>query len=132
MTLAQRTGVKPGQGFSKEKVNICITFDNVYANNHKYVLYLLAKYQLQGAFFITAIRNEGFGVLSNEFLGRFRCMALKGCITIINGFKKIVLIRISPNKTAKKFVEMLVRVVLMLAGNDESIIPAGTLPGQQT
>src|ERR1700709_1721359 len=29
--------------FSNDKFNICITFDDGYANNHKYVLYLLTK-----------------------------------------------------------------------------------------
>src|SRR5476651_950041 len=32
--------------FSRDKFNICITFDDGYANNHKYVLSLLKKYGL--------------------------------------------------------------------------------------
>src|ERR1700757_3796059 len=40
--------------FSEDKFNVCITFDDGYANNHKYVLPLLKKYQLPAAFFVTA------------------------------------------------------------------------------
>ncbi|MDB5134103.1 MAG: hypothetical protein JWP37_706 [Mucilaginibacter sp.] len=55
--------------FSRDKFNICITFDDGYANNHKYVLSLLKKYQLPATFFITAIRDAGHDVLWNDFLG---------------------------------------------------------------
>ena len=55
--------------FSKDKFNICITFDDGYANNHKYVLSLLNKYQLPATFFVTAIRETGFDILWNDFLG---------------------------------------------------------------
>ncbi|HTE00447.1 MAG TPA: polysaccharide deacetylase family protein [Mucilaginibacter sp.] len=57
------------QRFSNDKFNICITFDDGYANNHKYVLSLLKKYQTPAAFFITAIRNAGYDILWNDFLG---------------------------------------------------------------
>jgi peptidoglycan/xylan/chitin deacetylase (PgdA/CDA1 family) len=55
--------------FSKDKFNICITFDDGYANNHKYVLPLLSKYQVPATFFITAIRDQGYDILWNDFLG---------------------------------------------------------------
>ncbi len=55
--------------FSKEKFNICITFDDGFANNYKYVLPLLDKYQVPATFFITGIRNAGYDVLWNDFLG---------------------------------------------------------------
>jgi peptidoglycan/xylan/chitin deacetylase (PgdA/CDA1 family) len=55
--------------FCKNKFNICITFDDGYANNHKYVLPLLSKYQLPATFFVTAIRDAGFDILWNDFLG---------------------------------------------------------------
>jgi peptidoglycan/xylan/chitin deacetylase (PgdA/CDA1 family) len=55
--------------FSHDKFNICITFDDGYANNHKYVLSLLHKYQLPATFFVTAIRETGFDILWNDFLG---------------------------------------------------------------
>jgi peptidoglycan/xylan/chitin deacetylase (PgdA/CDA1 family) len=55
--------------FSKDKFNICITFDDGYANNHKYVLSLLNKYQLPATFFVTAIREAGYDILWNDFLG---------------------------------------------------------------
>jgi peptidoglycan/xylan/chitin deacetylase (PgdA/CDA1 family) len=54
--------------FSQDKFNICITFDDGYANNHKYVLSLLKKYQLPAAFFVTAIRDSGYDILWNDFL----------------------------------------------------------------
>ncbi|HEY4194739.1 MAG TPA: polysaccharide deacetylase family protein [Mucilaginibacter sp.] len=55
--------------FSKDKFNICITFDDGYANNYSYVLPLLRKYQLPATFFITAIREAGYDILWNDFLG---------------------------------------------------------------
>ncbi len=55
--------------FSRDKYNICITFDDGYANNHKYVLSLLHKYQLPATFFVTAIREAGYDILWNDFLG---------------------------------------------------------------
>jgi peptidoglycan/xylan/chitin deacetylase (PgdA/CDA1 family) len=55
--------------FSKDKFNICLTFDDGYANNHKYVLSLLSQYQLPATFFITAIRDAGYDILWNDFLG---------------------------------------------------------------
>ena len=54
--------------FSNEKFNVCITFDDGYANNHKYVLSLLKKYQLPATFFVTAIRDAGYDILWNDFL----------------------------------------------------------------
>lgn len=54
--------------FSPDKFNICMTFDDGYANNHKYVLSLLKKYQLPAAFFVTAIRDAGHDILWNDFL----------------------------------------------------------------
>ncbi|MGF7081298.1 polysaccharide deacetylase family protein [Mucilaginibacter sp. UYCu711] len=55
--------------FSDEKFNICLTFDDGFANNYKYVLPLLEKYQIPAAFFITGIANEGYDILWNDFLG---------------------------------------------------------------
>ena len=54
--------------FSKDKFNVCITFDDGYANNHKYVLPLLKKYHLPVTFFVTAIRDAGYDILWNDFL----------------------------------------------------------------
>ena len=54
---------------SRDKFNICITFDDGYANNYSYVLPLLRKYQLPATFFITAIREAGHDILWNDFLG---------------------------------------------------------------
>ena len=55
--------------FSNEKFNVCLTFDDGYANNHKYVLPLLTKYKLPATFFVTAIRDAGYDILWNDFLG---------------------------------------------------------------
>ncbi|MGZ3833776.1 MAG: polysaccharide deacetylase family protein [Mucilaginibacter sp.] len=55
--------------FSNDKFNICITFDDGYANNHKYVLSLLHQYKLPVTFFVTAIRDAGYDILWNDFLG---------------------------------------------------------------
>jgi len=57
------------QKFSNERFNICLTFDDGFANNYKYVLPLLEKYQLPATFFITAIRAAGYDILWNDFLG---------------------------------------------------------------
>lgn len=59
------------QRFSNDRFNICISFDDGYANNHKYVLPLLEKYQLPATFFITAICEAGYDILWNDFLGIF-------------------------------------------------------------
>ncbi|MBC7399372.1 MAG: polysaccharide deacetylase family protein [Mucilaginibacter sp.] len=55
--------------FSDGKFNICLTFDDGFANNHKYALPLLEKYQVPATFFITGIANEGYDILWNDFLG---------------------------------------------------------------
>jgi peptidoglycan/xylan/chitin deacetylase (PgdA/CDA1 family) len=57
------------QNFSSDKFNVCLTFDDGFANNHKYVLPLLAKYQMPATFFITGISDAGYDILWNDFLG---------------------------------------------------------------
>ena len=57
--------------FHPLKFNICVTFDDGFSNNHKYVLPLLKKYQIPAAFFITAIREAGGNILWNDYLGIF-------------------------------------------------------------
>jgi peptidoglycan/xylan/chitin deacetylase (PgdA/CDA1 family) len=61
------------KNFNNQKFNICITFDDGFANNHKYVLPLLNKYKVPATFFITAIRDAGHDILWNDFL----CLAQK-------------------------------------------------------
>lgn len=56
------------QQLSNEKFNVCLTFDDGFANNHKYVLPLLEQYQLPATFFITGIRDAGYDILWNDFL----------------------------------------------------------------
>ncbi len=56
------------QKFSNEKFNVCLTFDDGFANNHKYAMPLLEAYQMPATFFITAIRNAGYNILWNDFL----------------------------------------------------------------
>jgi peptidoglycan/xylan/chitin deacetylase (PgdA/CDA1 family) len=56
------------QKFATDRFNICLTFDDGFANNYKYVLPLLEKYQVPAAFFVTAIRAAGYDILWNDFL----------------------------------------------------------------
>ncbi len=54
--------------FNEEKLNLCLSFDDGFANNHKYVLPLLEQYQVPATFFITGIRDAGYDVLWNDVL----------------------------------------------------------------
>lgn len=54
--------------FSKDQFNICLTFDDGFANNYKYVLPLLEQYQIPASFFVTAISAAGYDILWNDFL----------------------------------------------------------------
>ena len=54
--------------FSKDRFNICIAFDDGFANNYKYVLPLMNKYKMPVTFFITSIRDAGYDILWNDFL----------------------------------------------------------------
>src|SRR5687768_8629857 len=56
------------QRFSDERFNICLTFDDGFANNFKYVLPLLKRYGIPATFFITGIREAGYDILWNDFL----------------------------------------------------------------
>lgn len=56
------------QQLSQDRFNVCLTFDDGYANNHKYVLPLLEQYQVPATFFITGIRDAGYDILWNDFL----------------------------------------------------------------
>jgi peptidoglycan/xylan/chitin deacetylase (PgdA/CDA1 family) len=51
-----------------DKFNICLSFDDGYANNYKYVLPLLQQYKVPAAFFVTGIRDAGYDILWNDFL----------------------------------------------------------------
>ena len=57
------------QKFSRKKFNVCLTFDDGFANNYNYVLPLLERYKIPATFFITAIRDSGYDILWNDFLG---------------------------------------------------------------
>ena len=57
------------QRFDNKKHTVCLTFDDGFANNYKYVLPLLEQYEAPAAFFITGIRHAGYDILWNDFLG---------------------------------------------------------------
>lgn len=62
------------QKFNKDKFNVCLTFDDGFANNYKFVLPLLEQYQVPAVFFITGIRNAGYDILWNDILSvSYRC-----------------------------------------------------------
>ncbi|MBL7730225.1 MAG: polysaccharide deacetylase family protein [Chitinophagaceae bacterium] len=54
--------------FSEDRFNVCLSFDDGFANNHKYVLPLLEKYEVPAVFFITGVRKEGYDILWNDAL----------------------------------------------------------------
>lgn len=56
------------QRFSDEKFSICLTFDDGFASNYKYVLPLLEQYQIPATFFLTGIRQAGYDILWNDVL----------------------------------------------------------------
>ncbi|MEO7213469.1 polysaccharide deacetylase family protein [Mucilaginibacter sp.] len=56
------------QRFSEEKFNICLTFDDGFANNYAYALPLLHKYRVPATFFVTAASAAGYDILWNDML----------------------------------------------------------------
>lgn len=56
------------QRFSNDRFTVCLTFDDGFANNYKYVLPLLEQYEIPAAFFVTGVREEGYDILWNDFL----------------------------------------------------------------
>ena len=54
--------------FVPDRFNLCLSFDDGFANNYKYVLPLLNKYEIPATFFITAIRDAGYDILWNDIL----------------------------------------------------------------
>lgn len=55
-----------------EKLNICLSFDDGYANNFHYVLPLLEKYELPATFYVTASPTVGQNILWNDLLDLLR------------------------------------------------------------
>ncbi|MBA3827511.1 MAG: polysaccharide deacetylase family protein [Taibaiella sp.] len=54
--------------FDRERFNVCLTFDDGYANNHKYVLPFLEKYKVPASFYITGISDAGYDILWNDYI----------------------------------------------------------------
>jgi peptidoglycan/xylan/chitin deacetylase (PgdA/CDA1 family) len=51
-----------------DRFTVCLTFDDGFANNYKYVLPLLEKYEVPATFFITSITETGYNFLWNDAL----------------------------------------------------------------
>jgi peptidoglycan/xylan/chitin deacetylase (PgdA/CDA1 family) len=56
------------QDFRPGKFTMCLTFDDGFANNYKYVLPLLEAYKIPATFFVTSIRAAGYDILWNDLL----------------------------------------------------------------
>ncbi|MEQ1678502.1 MAG: polysaccharide deacetylase family protein [Chitinophagaceae bacterium] len=56
------------QRFSKDRFNVCLSFDDGFANNYQYVLPLLEQYEVPAVFFVTGIRESGHDILWNDVL----------------------------------------------------------------
>lgn len=56
------------QRFSANKFNLCLTFDDGFANNYTYVLPLLEKYGVPATFFVAAVSAAGYDILWNDML----------------------------------------------------------------
>ena len=56
------------QKFSRDRFSLCLSFDDGFANNYKYVLPLLEQYEVPAVFFITTIAGAGYDILWNDFL----------------------------------------------------------------
>lgn len=54
--------------FDPSRFNLCLAFDDGFANNFYHALPLLEKYKVPATFFVTAIRKEGFDILWNDVL----------------------------------------------------------------
>lgn len=53
---------------SDSRFNICLTFDDGFANNYQYALPLLSTYGVPAAFFVTGIGEAGYPFLWNDWL----------------------------------------------------------------
>jgi peptidoglycan/xylan/chitin deacetylase (PgdA/CDA1 family) len=54
--------------FLRGRFNVCLTFDDGFANNYRHVLPLLEQYRVPAAFFITGIAETGYDFLWNDYL----------------------------------------------------------------
>jgi peptidoglycan/xylan/chitin deacetylase (PgdA/CDA1 family) len=54
--------------FSDSRFNICLTFDDGFANNYNYAMPMMAKYGIPAVFFVTGISEAGYPILWNDWL----------------------------------------------------------------
>lgn len=54
--------------YNPDRFSVCLTFDDGFLNNYKYVLPLLEEYRVPAGFFITSITEAGYDFLWNDIL----------------------------------------------------------------
>lgn len=93
--------------FHHDRFNVCLTFDDGFANNYTYALPLLEKYQAPGTFFITGIRDTGQDILWNDVLSIVQKYGPQECMFRGDAFYKDRHLRYLSKKTGQSLREIL-------------------------